>query len=265
MSDHRIHSLRTSIDPHRKRLVDHPVYGQLRSIEDLRRFMESHVFAVWDFMSLLKALQRELTCVEVPWLPKGSASTRYLINEIVAGEESDVDLEGRRISHFELYLDAMEQAGCNTSTIREFISHVSAGMPVREALRRSEAPVGATTFVGNTFDVIASGKAHVMAGVFTFGREDLIPDMFLQLIRELKSRFPGKLDILQYYVERHIEVDGGHHGELALQMTEDLCGENELKWQECTDAVTEALKSRAALWDSVLAGISAGDTAAVSD
>jgi hypothetical protein len=34
----------------RTALLDHPLYAQVVSIADLRRFMEDHVFAVWDFM-----------------------------------------------------------------------------------------------------------------------------------------------------------------------------------------------------------------------
>jgi hypothetical protein len=34
----------------------------------------------------------------------GNANTRYLINEIVTGEESDLDERGKRASYFELYL-----------------------------------------------------------------------------------------------------------------------------------------------------------------
>lgn len=252
MTHPELDSLRTAVAPARETLVQHPVYHRMNTLEDIRRFMESHVFAVWDFMSLLKSLQRELTSVAIPWLPKGNASTRYLINEIVTGEESDVDQHGNRISHFELYLEAMRQAGCDMGPIEEFIRHIQAGASVSAALRASRAPEGAARFVENTFAVISSGKAHVIASVFTFGREDLIPDMFLQLIGELKRQFPGTLDILHYYVERHIEVDGGHHGELALQMTSDLCGKDSDKWKECTSAVEEALRSRAALWDSIL-------------
>jgi len=60
----------------RAALLDHPIYAQVTSVADLRRFMEDHVFAVWDFMSLLKRLQQDMTCIRVPWFPVENARPR---------------------------------------------------------------------------------------------------------------------------------------------------------------------------------------------
>ena len=87
----------------REQLEQHPVFQRLANIADLRRFMRAHVFAVWDFMSLLKRLQRDLTCVEVPWIPRKDTVAAHLINEIVLGEESDIGPEGDASSHLEPY------------------------------------------------------------------------------------------------------------------------------------------------------------------
>ncbi|MCJ8209625.1 DUF3050 domain-containing protein [Mucilaginibacter sp. RS28] len=237
----------------REQLINHPLYQKLNTLEHLQVFMELHCFAVLDFMSLLKALQQQLTCTVVPWLPTGNANTRYLINEIVTGEESDVDEAGNRASHFELYLRAMQQAGADTQAIDQFIGLLSAGRSVEEALNGVEAPDAAKAFVRHTFRVIATGKPHVIAAVFTFGREDLIPSIFIELVREIAAAFPNRVDILRYYLERHIEVDGDHHTHLAYQMTAELCGDDEAKWQEATEAANAALQARLALWNGVIA------------
>ena len=160
-----------------EKLVNHPVYASIQSIEDLQFFMEHHVYAVWDFMSLLKALQNKLTCVNIPWIPTGNANTRYLINEIVTGEESDVDNLGQRMSHFELYLKAMQQAGASTASVEMLIEEVQAGRELTTIFSSSFIPASAGKFLGNTFDVIETNQAHLMAAVFTFGREDLIPEI----------------------------------------------------------------------------------------
>lgn len=252
MSPH-IEKLKAEIEPLRQQLIGHAVYGKLKTAAHLNVFMEHHVYAVWDFMSLLKALQRNLTCVDVPWLPVGNPETRFLINEIVLGEESDVDEHGKRLSHFELYLGAMTQAGCNLAVMQSFVEHIRKGRPVAESLTTAGAPAAARDFVATTFDVINGGKAPVQAAVFTFGREDLIPGMFLSFVSKLNEQAPDKVSILKYYLERHIEVDGEHHSHLAYQMTEELCGNDAALWAEATAEVKKALQARIRLWDSIAA------------
>lgn len=80
--------------------------------------MQGHVFAVWDFMMLLKQLQRKLTCVDKIWLPPKSNNTARFINEIVVGQQTDVHPDGKNhASHFQLYLEAMREVGADTTVI----------------------------------------------------------------------------------------------------------------------------------------------------
>lgn len=253
-----LHNLQKDIQAEREQLIDHPLYTQISHIQDIRVFMEHHIYAVWDFMSLLKALQRELTCVNLPWVPKGDAKTRWLINEIVTGEESDVDEKGKHVSHFELYLEAMDQSGASTIGIKKLLQNLQEGQSIEQALIDKAIPKAAAQFMNHTFKVINSGKLHIIAAAFTFGREDLIPDLFTGLVAELNARFTGELDILQYYLERHIEVDGGQHGSLAHQMLEHLCLEDPQRWNEATLAAKEALQVRIALWDAIAVNIKTG-------
>jgi hypothetical protein len=247
-------TLESRIHPLTAQLAQHPLYRSFESIDDLRIFMESHVFAVWDFMCLLKSLQRGLTCVDVPWLPSPLAETRRLINEIVLGEESDL-YEGQPLSHFELYRLAMQQCGGDTTAIDLFLAAIVNGTPWPKALVNSGAPDPATHFVHSTFSIIDSGKLHTIAAAFTFGREDLIPDMFRGFLRDQDERLGGTLSIMRWYMERHIEVDGEEHGPMALRMISQLCGDDPVKWQEATDAAVFALTARIALWDGIAASL----------
>jgi hypothetical protein len=250
-----IEAIEERIAPLRARLAEHSLYASIRTEEHLRTFMESHVFAVWDFMSLLKALQSRLTCVSSPWTPTKLPESRRFINEIVLGEESD-EFDGRFLSHFEIYLLAMAQSGASTAGVTELISRLET-IQVLEAVERTEIPEGARQFLRTTFELIESGKLHAVAAAFTFGREDLIPDMFRSLVRDLNERKPGSYATFLWYLERHIEVDGEDHGPLSLRMVADICGEDDARWTEAADAADAALKARLALWDSVLARITA--------
>jgi hypothetical protein len=257
-----IHTLQQQLAPTRQQLVAHSVYQGIKSLDDLRQFMQYHVFAVWDFMSLLKCLQRDLTCVTVPWVPRGSPATRRLINEIVLEEETDVDQHGQPASHFELYLRAMDECGADTKPIHRLLDALSVGESVEQALLHAGAPYPVQQFVLSTFNVINSGKSHAVAAAFTFGREDVIPDMFRHLVADLGQRFPGQLDTFIYYLNRHIQLDEEVHTPLAEQMVRELCATTAQNWDECYEVAARCMQARVALWDGIRQAIST--TVAVS-
>lgn len=245
-------SLKAAIEPVRSRLLEHPVYSKIKDLDGLRKFSAIHVFAVWDFMSLLKSLQIGLTSVQLPWMPVGNANTRYLINEIVLGEESDVDEFDNRISHFELYLNAMKQMDASSEKIDELFQLLASGSSIQDVISAANLPQGVKDFLSFTFEISMNAPLHVKAAVFTFGREDLIPNMFMKLLEEIHSETPDKVSTFKYYIERHIEVDGGHHSHLALEMVASLCGENKAYWEEAAQASQKALELRYGLWDTVM-------------
>jgi hypothetical protein len=247
--------MRQRLEVVRPDLVDHPLYNSLHGLREIKQFTQFHVFAVWDFMSLLKSLQHQLTCTTIPWMPVGTPNVRYLINEIVLGEESDVNAEGERTSHFELYIRAMQEMGADTEPIEQLIAYLQQGVAVRQAMEQLQLPRAVQDFVGFTFDVVEKAPIHVQAAVFTFGREDLIPYMFMGLVSDLSTQYPNELDTFRYYLERHIEVDGDHHSKLAMQMVSELCGDDQLKWEQATEAAVESLTVRKRLWDALLAKV----------
>ena len=235
----------------RQVLITHPLYAQVSEIHDFQTFMEEHIFAVWDFMSLLKALQRGLTCVELPWKPTGSPTTRRFINEIVLGEESDMDSNGEVASHFELYIEAMKEIGANTKIIESFLALIENGHSIETALNEVEINPETRNFVNFTFSILQTNSNHQIASVFTFGREDLIPEMFIQILKEMESKGQKNISKLLYYLERHIEVDGTDHGPISLKMIEELCGDDEQKWIEVLESAKAALQMRIELWNGV--------------
>ena len=241
-----IQHINTQIAEYKKDVVNHPLYNQLNTIEDVQKLMEIHVYAVWDFMSLLKGLQIELTCTTLPWKPIGNTKIRRLINSIVLEEESDVDSAGNPSSHYEMYLDAMKECGANTYEIDKFVNSVS-------DVNLPKVNTAIDSFLATTFDILNSGEAHKIAAAFTFGREDLIPDMFTAIVNDLSKE--NKLDKFVYYLERHIELDGGEHGPLALELISNLCGEDKQKWKEVEETAIACLVARKELWDLVLKGL----------
>lgn len=241
-----------AISQHKEQLLNHSLYGKVKTIDDLHCFLENHVYAVWDFMSLLKALQNKLTCTTIPWVPVGNTEIRYLINEIVVAEETDLTIDGTRQSHYEMYLDAMQECGADTTAIISFLENVQSTQNIFVSIKKSNLDSDVKAFLDFTFRVIEEGKPHKIAAAFTFGREDLIPNMFTEILHNFQENFPEtNLKKLIYYFERHIELDADEHGPMAMQMIAELCGDSEQKWKEVEEVSILALEKRIGLWNAI--------------
>lgn len=231
-------------------LGSHPLFAEIDTLEVLKRFMETHVFAVWDFMSLTKRLQQELTCTQLPWLPPKDADAARLINEIVLGEESDEKMDEGHYSHFELYLDAMREIGASTAQIERFVTLQAQGMHHTVALKSVNAGEAASGFVSHTLDIALNAPAHCVAAAFLHGRESVIPLMFQRILDDWGITI-DQAPTFRYYLQRHIDVDADEHGPAAEQLLARLVAGDQQRAREAHQAAIAAVESRIALWDKL--------------
>ena len=243
----------SQIEPISKRLEAHPVFSKLNTLDELRVFMEHHVFAVWDFMSLLKRLQEIYVPHGSPWVPQSDGNVVRFINEIVMEEESDqaYNSDGERYaSHFEIYLEAMTEVGASTDSINHFLNEVrTSGLD--KALNLSCVPSPSREFMNHTFELIDQGKGHEVAASFSIGRESIVPVMFKRIL-ELTKIGVNDAPVFHYYLERHAHLDGEHHGPMALKLLDDLCANEPEKENEVILQVQSSLNARIKLWDGVI-------------
>jgi len=232
-------------------LLDHPVYAEVASVTDLRQFMEDHVFAVWDFMSLLKRLQQDFTCTKVPWFPAGNTRAARLINDIVIGEETDVGPDGSYVSHLDLYLSAMADVGASTHQFDTFRSLAQRGVPVEAALARAGTPAHVRAFVAHTMALARSGSTEEVLAAFFYGREDIIPEMFSRLLKALSGarQDSNSLRHFIYYIDRHIELDGDSHGPMGRELLEDFVAGSPQRRDRALRAACMSIEARINLWN----------------
>lgn len=239
-----------TIQPHLDQLLKHPFYNEINHPGDLKSFMEHHVYAVWDYMSLLKALQERFTKTTSPWFPVGDPEVRYLINKLVLARETGVNYYGKRQSRFEMYLASMKAAGADTGKTESFLEQVIHGTDIFLVIATCDLPVSIRQFLKNTFDIISEGKPHKIAAAFTYGRTDIFPENFSEKIKDLQQRFPeDDLRPVSYYFESL--KDQRNLAESATALVEELCGTDKQKWEEVKQTSLTCLKSRSALWNGI--------------
>jgi hypothetical protein len=240
-----IQSLRDALD-------QHPIYAAIQGVEELRTFMEHHVYSVWDFMSVAKHLQAVAAPAGFPWTPVGDGNVRRFINELVLGEECDQAMpgtDGGYTSHFELYCQAMEEIGADTGPVLAFVDTVRR-QGVEAALALPSVPAPSRVFTTTTFRFLTGGKPHEAAAALALGREHIIPDMF-RAILERSGIARQDAPSFHYYLERHIHLDEGSHGPLSLRLLNGLC-HDEREREEAVAAAREAVQARVRFWDGVL-------------
>jgi hypothetical protein len=231
-------------------LGEHPIFSEIHSLSVLQCFMETHVFAVWDFMSLTKRLQQELTCLQLPWLPPRDPHAARLINEIVLGEESDDRPVQGHCSHFELYLEAMREVGASTVAIERFVALQHEGVSYDVALQSVDVDPAAARFVRQTLHTALHEPGHSVAAAFVHGRESVIPQMFQRILDDWGIG-TDQAPTFRYYLERHIEVDAEDHGPAAEKLLARLIDGDPQRAQDAYACAIAAVESRIALWDGL--------------
>ncbi len=234
-------------------LKNHPLYYSINSIHKLKIFMEHHVYAVWDFMSLIKSLQQHLAPTTTPWIPPKNARYANFINQLVLEEESDYALSdashSSHASHFESYLHAMTEIGADTQPVLQFIEKVN-NSGLRIALKNADIPAPAKQFMAFTFEVIKSNQAHLLAAALAYGREDLVPQLFHSLQTQVQVS-ANTTPTLFAYLERHVELDGEEHGPLSIQIVEDMCEGSVEKYNAAMKTAEKALAIRLSFWNDI--------------
>ena len=231
----------------------HPLPQAIENMEQLRLFMEHHVFAVWDFMLLLKSLQQHIAPASVPWTPSRQPQLVGLINSLLAEEECDclpAELGGpRQLSHFEIYRLSMLEVGADTGPIDAVLDH-SKQHGLASSLQHPAIPEPSRRFLLTTQELIDRQEIHALAAAFAYGRERLVPYLFSHLLDRLRF-LALPCPMLIWYLQRHIDLDGESHGPLAESMVLALAGADHSAQSRVDEVRAQVISDRVRFWDAI--------------
>jgi len=237
------------LDDLKQKIAAHPLFANKLEPKQICKFMESHIFAVWGFMSILKSLQKMITPNNLPWIPNKNTNNGLVnfVNEIILCEESDY-IEGiGYISHFEIYLLAMKNMGAKTDQLDKLTSIIADKGYNEKYLDDVDASDEVKSFLKHDMEVSMNGTLPEIVGAFTLGREKVIPNMFSYILPAIKETSTAKHLIT--YLERHIDIDGDRHGPLSMKLLDASCDKNQLTLAYAT--AVKSLELRLLVWDKV--------------
>jgi hypothetical protein len=243
--------LNQQVTDFKNRLQQHPAFNNIQSLDELRKFTVYHIFLVWDYMSLLKSLQTQLTCTQTPWKPVQSPYIRYLVNSLVLKEESDLGADGEYASHYEMYRNAMQAMKADTGLMDNLMAHIETDMPVIKAIELSNIPGPVKDFLEYTFWVVQKTSLHEQAAVLCYGREGFGHQLIYQRAVALQQNHAEELNPFLYYLRHKNEINEKYHSQLSAILLEQLCGTDEKKWHEATQAANQSLRNRIRLFDYI--------------
>lgn len=153
------------------------------------------------------------------------------------------------MSHFSIYLKAMDEVNADTSIISDFIEKIRRGYNIFSLLNEENIPIPAKNFMTKTFNVIESGDLYKITAYFLYGREKIIPDMFIRIRDEnpILNSFP----MFDEYLKRHIELDSNTHAPLAKKLLNSIIttdGEAEKSYTYAKKSIVDRLD----FWDDLL-------------
>ncbi len=242
-----------------QKIKNHTIYAAIDSLESLRIWMEHHVFAVWDFVCLLKELHHRFVTTRAPWFPPKDPYSAHLISRILIEEENDRTVDGQaHCSHFELYVQAMQALQADTQPMHYFLHRLKQGDILIAAMESVGLSVAIQQFVLTTFSFFDQ-ESHILAAAFVYGREAITTAMFTPLVQQLQRSIPpyqqALIQPLLYYLHRHIELDHHEHFPQALKILHHLAGDDEKKWHEIAIHARLALQARLDFLDHVQSSI----------
>ena len=238
----------------KRKIIAHPLFENKLEPKHICKFMESHIFAVWGFMSILKSLQKMITPNNLPWMPNKNTKNGLVnfVNEIILCEESDF-IEGIGfISHYEIYLLAMDNMGAKRDQLDKLTSRITDKGYNKIYIDDVDASEEVKSFLKHDLDVSMNGTLPEIIGAFTLGREKVIPNMFGYILPAIEETSASKHLIT--YLERHIDIDGDRHGPLSMKLLDTSCTKKQLSIAYAT--AVKSLELRLLVWDRVYEDIS---------
>ena len=253
------YQFQNSIAPFNSKLINHKIYGQISDMRKTKIFMESHVFSVWEYLTMLKALQRELATRDISFLHENVPDLPYLINQIVLNEEIEEESRGEYLSAmglYQLYINSMDEIGADSNPIKYFVDCIKVNKnwnnTIRDTITRFDnIPIQTYEYLNYNLKMIELSEIHELAGIFFFGRED-INSKFILLIKS-NIEHEKSLSNLKNIIKRHVDDDSKNKNPILGEYINNiLCKDDDKKWKKVEISVIEAIKKRIELWDGML-------------